>query len=267
MLVASILKYVFDVSTSHTHKSNKITRFFYWFGARYSLSLFLQACLMIIMQLILLKVALDNRSTSSAQHTPFSTYSSTQGILNDLVNGKRPLNFWRWGNAKPCVSKFQISTDSSQVTQLTPLLHNRYYLSLAYLTGTLLLIQVILYPLANTQLYISFLGTLGLTIEAILPIPQILKNHTAKSCKGFRPSVILNWVAGDAMKMSYFFLSKEYIPWPFKLCGIFQACCDAYLAYQFYIYGSGSQGLGYEMSMNMNSTRKPAKVGWSSSNT
>ena len=116
MLVASILKYVFDVSTSHTHKSNKITRFFYWFGARYSLSLFLQACLMIVMQLILLKVALDNRSTSSAQHTPFSTYSSTQGILNDLVNGKRPLNFWRWGNAKPYVA--QVSTGQPTAPKL-----------------------------------------------------------------------------------------------------------------------------------------------------
>ena len=40
------------------------------------------------------------------------------------------------------------------------------------------------------------------------------------------------------MKMSYFFLSSELIPWPFRLCGIFQACCDCYLGYQFYLYGA-----------------------------
>lgn len=78
------------------------SRFFYWFGARYSLSLFFQACLMIVMQVILLKVALDNRSVSAAQHTPFSNYS-TQGILDDIVNGQRSMNFWRWGNARPYV--------------------------------------------------------------------------------------------------------------------------------------------------------------------
>lgn len=58
---------------------------------------------MIAVQIVLLKVALDNRSTSAAQHTPFSNYS-TEGIMNDIVNGKRPMNFWRWGNARPYVS-------------------------------------------------------------------------------------------------------------------------------------------------------------------
>jgi hypothetical protein len=113
---------------------------------------------------------------------------------------------------------------------------------------SLLVIQVLLPPLSSTGFYISLLGYTGLAIEAILPIPQILKNHAARSCKGFRPSVILNWVAGDCMKMSYFFLSKEFIPWPFKLCGCFQAGCDAYLAWQFVRYGSGGGGgMGMEM--------------------
>lgn len=101
---------------------------------------------------------------------------------------------------------------------------------------------------------------MGLAVEAILPLPQIFKNHNAKSCKGFRISVIANWLAGDCMKMSYFFLSTEYIPWPFKLCGIFQACCDSYLGYQFYMYGAGAQGVGIDMSI-----QKPTAV-WSSSN-
>ena len=52
------------------------------------------------------------------------------------------------------------------------------------------------------------------------------------------------------MKMSYFFLSKELIPWPFRLCGMFQACCDSYLGLQFYMYGSGSAD-GRPMEMNM----------------
>lgn len=42
------------------------------------------------------------------------------------------------------------------------------------------------------------------------------------------------------MKMLFFFASDgDKVPWPFKLCGIFQACCDAGLGFQYGIYGDG----------------------------
>ena len=41
------------------------------------------------------------------------------------------------------------------------------------------------------------------------------------------------------MKMFWFFTATTEIPLAFKLCGIFQACCDAYLGYQYFSYGSG----------------------------
>lgn len=208
MLVASILK------------------IFYWFGAYYDTSLLIQACLMIIVQTILLKVALDNRaptgSRGGVEHRPFSAYSA-DGILEDIMAGKRPFNFWRWNNAKP------------------------YFQFLAYLFGGLFVIHVFLPFISRTPFYITLLGYVGLAIEAFLPVPQILKNHNARSCKGFRLSVIINWLAGDTMKMSYFFLSKEFVPWPFRLCGIFQACCDTYLGLQYYMYGDGERNRGFEM--------------------
>lgn len=43
------------------------------------------------------------------------------------------------------------------------------------------------------------------------------------------------------MKMFWFFTSTTQIPWAFKLCGIFQACCDAFLGIQYLMYGSGEQ--------------------------
>lgn len=217
MLVASILK------------------IFYWFGAYYDTSLLIQACLMIIVQTILLKVALDNRaptgSRGGVEHRPFSAYSA-DSVLEDVMAGKRPFNFWRWNNAKP------------------------YFQFLAYLFGTLLFVHVLLPFISRTTFYITLLGYVGLAIEAFLPVPQILKNHNARSCKGFRLSVIINWLAGDTMKMSYFFLSKEFVPWPFRLCGIFQACCDTYLGLQYYMYGDGSRNRGFEM----NSIGKPTMM-------
>jgi PQ loop repeat len=119
----------------------------------------------------------------------------------------------------------------------------RYYQFVVYFTLGLFVVHVFLPPISSSAAYISFLGGAGLTIEATLPLPQIFKNHQARSCKGFRLSVIANWLVGDMMKMSYFFFSSEVIPWSFKLCGIFQMACDLYLGLQFYMYGDGS-GVG-----------------------
>lgn len=41
------------------------------------------------------------------------------------------------------------------------------------------------------------------------------------------------------MKMLWFFTATSTIPWPFKLCGMFQAACDSYLGVQYWMYGSG----------------------------
>lgn len=130
------------------------------------------------------------------------------------------------------------------------LTHDSYFQFLGYFAGILLAIHVLLPFVSGSPAYITFLGYFGLAVEAILPIPQIVKNHKARSCKGFRLTVIANWLADDAMKMSYFVLSRQYVPWPFRLCGMFQACCDSYLGLQFYMYGEGLGGTEIPMSSN-----------------
>lgn len=39
------------------------------------------------------------------------------------------------------------------------------------------------------------------------------------------------------MKMFWFFTATSEIPWTFKLCGIFQMCCDLFLGGQYWVYG------------------------------
>lgn len=87
--------------------------------------------------------------------------------------------------------------------------------------------------------YSAFIGYLGLSIEATLPLPQVLANLRTRSCKGFRVSVIASWIAGDVMKMFWFFTATTEIPWAFKLCAIFQMCCDFFLGGQYFVYGNG----------------------------
>ena len=154
---------------------------------------------MIVMQTLLLHVALANRSYDTS--TPFA--APKDGVFGF---SKRPCDFWQWKSERP------------------------YWSFLAYFTVALVALQ---YIFGAWQLYISTIGYLALTIEATLPLPQILSNHRNSSCKGFRLSVLINWLVGDVMKLSFFFLSDSTIPWAFKLCGLFQFGCDMYLGVQY----------------------------------
>ena len=124
----------------------------------------------------------------------------------------------------------------------------RYWQFLLLFTTLLLTLHLLLRPSpTSAKAYNDILGFLGLTIEATLPLPQIYANHMSQSCKGFRVSVIANWLFGDAMKMGYFFLSADdRVPWAFKVCGVFQALCDVVLGGQWWVFGEGEEVGGLE---------------------
>lgn len=188
-----------------TDESFTICRLFYWFGVHFDLSLLVQACLMIVVQSLLLHVALSNRAIPAAQTQPFA------GVRDSDPFGKRPYDFWQWRPSRP------------------------YWMFLAYFTGGLAVLQLIL---GSSMLYVHAIGYFALAVEGTLPLPQMYNNHVNRSCKGFRLSVLVNWLVGDIMKMSFFFLSDTTITWPFKLCGLFQFACDLYLGVQYLQFGS-----------------------------
>ena len=77
-------------------------RIFYWPGARFDTSLLVQAMLMVGMQIVLLKIALDHRPGPSSKGgeaaVPFSAASQ-----DGMFNIQRPYNFWQWRSPRPCV--------------------------------------------------------------------------------------------------------------------------------------------------------------------
>jgi solute carrier family 66, member 2 len=181
-------------------------RIFYWFGAHFDTALLIQAVIMIIMQCLLLQVALTHRPLSPIAHQPFSSNSADLEI-------PRPYNFWRWGTARP------------------------FWTFIIYFTVSLFVLQMLL---SSSEAYTSLLGAVALAVEATLPIPQILANHQRRCCKGFRLSVLVNWLVGDAFKMVFFFAKGAHdVPWAFKLCGVFQASCDVFLGVQYFMFGDG----------------------------
>jgi hypothetical protein len=183
-------------------------RLFYWFGARFDTPLLIQAGIMVFVQLLLLHVALLHRPAAGISK-PFAGSNTVSESASS-----RPYSFWQWRSRKP------------------------YWQFLAYFTVALTIAQLLIGPGAT---YTAIQGYIALSVEAILPLPQIWENSKSRSCKGFRVSVLINWVVGDVFKMTYFFLSEGGVPWAFKLCGLFQACCDFYLGAQYLMYGDGEE--------------------------
>ncbi|KAL2760830.1 hypothetical protein ACRALDRAFT_1059419 [Sodiomyces alcalophilus JCM 7366] len=230
IILSPILSYSDQAMSMHRTKSSagfsldiplimlvaSLLKAFYWPGARFDNALLVQALIMIVMQSVLLKIALDHRPSPASKGgeaaIPFS------GVINEEPwPAKRPFNFWQWRSPKP-------------YWQFV------FYFFLA-LTALELLLSLI--PPAY-HVYSNIIGYMGLSIEAFLPIPQILVNARSRSSRGFRLSLLASWLIGDAAKIFWFFTATTEIPAAFKMCGIFQACCDAFLGIQYWMYGSGS---------------------------
>ena len=226
-----------------------ILKIYYWPGARFDTALLVQAIVMLGVMGVLLKVGLDNREPMEAMRRmggggglemrsrewngdrmekkmesevpgrwiPAQAHASASLAAGEGRPWKRPFNFWRWPHQPP------------------------YWRFLLILTLTLLTLHIFLRPSpGHAGAYTTLLGTLGLSIEALLPLPQLWQNYSTRSCRGFRLSVLGNWLFGDAMKMGFFFLGASgTIPWAFKACGCFQAGCDLGLGVQWWIYGEG----------------------------
>ncbi|KAK4169113.1 hypothetical protein QBC43DRAFT_308720 [Cladorrhinum sp. PSN259] len=226
LVLSPILSYSDQALSMHRNKTSagfsldiplimlvaSLLRIFYYPGAKYDIALLLQSVIAVFMQVILLKIALDHRPAHSSRGgdaaVPFAKVNET--------HTQRPFNFWQWKSPRP------------------------YWQFLIFLCLGLMTCELLLAPVPWAyQPYSSLIGYIGLGVEAMLPVPQILTNAQLGSCKGFRLSVLVNWLAGDAMKLFWFFTSSSTIPWAFKLCGIFQSCCDSFLGVQYWMYGDG----------------------------
>lgn len=211
-------------------------RIFYYPGARFDSALLIQSFLMVIMQVLLLKIALDHRpgpaSKGGDAALPFAG-ASKEGFWER----PRPYSFWQWRSPKPYVEeRLALLCPWHWLTRRS----HSYWQFLLYLFILLIALELILAPFTGVYaMYSVLLGYIGLSVEATLPLPQIFSNIRSRSCKGFRLSVLVSWLAGDTMKMFWFFTSVTQIPWAFKLCGIFQAGCDAFLGIQYLMYGRG----------------------------
>ena len=148
--------------------SASILKIFYWPGARFDLSLLIQAVVMVVVQTLLLKVALDNRQIPLLRHEAIEMKLGARSPNMDALgarrgeerdNSGRPYDFWRWRAQRP------------------------YWNFILALAGGLFTLHIFLQPAPGyAQEYTTLLGALGLGIEALLPIPQLWQTYSSQSC-------------------------------------------------------------------------------------
>ncbi|KAH6686256.1 PQ loop repeat protein [Plectosphaerella plurivora] len=228
IIMSPILSYSDQAISMHRNKSSagfsldiplimlvaSILKLFYWPEAHFDNSLLIQAIIMIVVQVILLKIALDHRLPPSSKGGEAAVPFALAGQEEEY---RRPFDFWQWRTPKP------------------------YWHALFYFVIGLFVIELFL--VGNVPLYEAYsiaIGYIGLATEAILPIPQIMTNMRSRSCRGFRLSLLASWLIGDTMKMFWFFTATTEIPMAFKIGGMFQASCDAFLGIQYWMYGEGT---------------------------
>ncbi|KPI84518.1 hypothetical protein ABL78_6428 [Leptomonas seymouri] len=124
-------------------------------------------------------------------------------------------------------------TIESRLLALTP--HGFVYSYVA--TACVTLVAVLIFYFTVGRFWSSapeVVGYVSLGIEALLVLPQILRNARRRSTEGLSVVLILTWVGGDIIKVAYYIYAKQALP--FIVCGIFQILLDVVVVAQVVYY-------------------------------
>lgn len=197
---------------------SSILKVIYYMMDPYEITLFRQALVMIFIQCILLKVSLiyintpiklyeaDKILTLSSSFTEVGIHYLK--IFDNFY--KRPYNFWQWFDN-----------------------HNRFWQFLLSFSAVAIFISTLL---KHILIYQKLVGFLGLFVESLLPLPQILLIYRMKSIKNFKYVLILSWLGGDLTKIGYLIFGTDQVPSIFIMTAIFQTSLDLFIAGQYFYY-------------------------------
>ena len=186
-------------------------RAFYWIGARFPVVFLAQALVAIVAQLCMIYVVchtqreVDAAADAAAGRRPRRSICSASGMLRWREH------FWAWDD----VTSFVLATG----------IFGAILAALQYVCGRL-------------PHFVEAQGIAGLGLEALLPLPQAIRNYQRRSTAGLSSVLIVAWLGGDIFKTVISL--QRGAPWPFAACGIFQAAIDLVILGQILSYPSGS---------------------------
>ncbi|XP_015596555.1 PQ-loop repeat-containing protein 1 [Cephus cinctus] len=171
-------------------------RILFWFGKHYELPLLLQSILMNIAMLFMIRVCINIRNKNQI-------IKSRERVFTDLDTKY----FWKW-------TDFQSYLD---------------FMLLFAALGS-----IIMYLFVDVLMFVETVGLLAVLTEAMLGVPQFVRNVHNKSTEGMSITMVAMWTMGDTFKTCYF-IQRE-APVQFQVCGTLQVLIDLAILGQVYIY-------------------------------
>lgn len=221
----------FSIDICATMLVASVLRIFYYFVTPFEPLLLRQAVVMVAVQCVLLRVLLANRAEGYSPEAlaPRPSWIGTQawpaadaggarfwwvqaraagaGTLRLFdVHYRRPACFWQWRDPAP------------------------YW---RFLAGFCAVFGVLTLALHRFAWYGAFIGTAGLFVEALLPLPQILMLQRLALVENFKVILLVSWLGGDCLKLSYLFFGTDNVSGIFVAAALFQMALDLVILAQF----------------------------------
>ena len=195
-------------------------RLAFWFGKRYSLVLVCQSVVFIVTQLALLYLTLKLRSISHNRKKHEWDLEQQEAPTERQQQRRRRGH----GLVGALEAKFDALTRQLEAGDF-PLFLGVYCAFLALCCAVGLMVM-------NVRLLVELLGVLSTVAEALLAVPQIVRNQRTRSVAGVSGLMVAGWFTGDLFKVTYFTTTQA--PAQFIVCSVWQLLCDCVLTAQFF---------------------------------
>lgn len=250
----------YSIDICATMLISSILRILYYFIMPYEISLLKQSFVMVLIQCMLLRVCLkyrppnynpDNLCDSSVILNPLSLLppvalvpaletDSIWNVAKKLIESycrrgfiylsvwgrfilsffdavyKRPGLFWQWVSER------------------------EYWKFLRTFSAVLAVLTIIF---RSSETYGSTLGCIGLFIEALLPLPQIMMIQRLQSVANFKMILLVSWLSGDCFKLSYLFYGTDNVLSIFYVAAFFQMGLNLVILGQYIHYSRTDQSI------------------------
>jgi len=193
-----------------------IIRIEFWFGKHFEIPLLLQSIVMIVCMLIMLQIwtrvhcqTMRRKFLNDEQNLSGSKEQLTEDVYVKKFTDFEVDFFWRW-------------------TKFTSYLQFLFILTV--------LLSILTWIFINNVVYIETIGFLAVFCEALLGMPQFIRNFQLKSTEGMSVKMVLLWASGDIFKTVYFIIRNA--PKQFWFCGMLQITIDFAILCQVIIYSN-----------------------------
>ena len=183
-----------------------IFRIYFYIGRPFAKSLLYQSIVVIISQIYLIHYYLKYQEKTKDELPPEKSIINHLSSWRDIIN---PSKIWNWD--------YEID----------------YYKFIVFL---FFVMSIICYLIGKDNInFYDIIGTISVSIETFIEIPQIKENCVTKNVKNLSGAMVLLWFIGDLFKSIYNIINKS--PIQMILGGLIQNCEDIILSSQVLIYG------------------------------